>query len=83
MMSSVPIAVGDGVTLRKAHPCGGFDWTVVRTGADIGIKCDRCGRRVMLDREEFERRARQVKRSPFGVDDSGAFSAHPPSGDTV
>ena len=52
----IPFAVGDVVRLRKAHPCGGFDWTVVRLGADIGLKCHGCGRRVLLPRRELERR---------------------------
>jgi hypothetical protein len=47
------------VRLRKAHPCGGFDWTVVRVGADIGVKCQRCGRRVLLPRRDLERRLKQ------------------------
>jgi hypothetical protein len=55
----VPFAVGDVVRLKKPHPCGGFDWTVVRLGADIGVKCQRCGRRVLLPRRELERRVRQ------------------------
>jgi hypothetical protein len=78
--------VGDAVTLRKAHPCGGFDWTVVRTGADIGIKCDRCGRRVLLDRDEFERRARQVRRASESERTPGVISAVPAtplSGDAI
>ncbi len=57
----VSVAVGDCVTLRKPHPCGGYEWTVVRTGADIGLKCAACGRRVMLNREEFERRVKIVR----------------------
>jgi hypothetical protein len=52
------------VRLRKRHPCGGDEWTVVRTGADIGLLCASCGRRVMLDREEFERRVKQVVEMP-------------------
>ncbi len=48
------------VRLRKKHPCGSDEWTVTRTGADIGLVCDGCGRRIMLDREEFERRVREV-----------------------
>jgi len=59
-MRPVPVAAGDTVTLRKPHPCGGHVWTVTRTGADIGLRCATCGRRVMLDREEFERRVRSV-----------------------
>ena len=28
--------LGDRLRLRKQHPCGNFDWEVVRLGADIG-----------------------------------------------
>lgn len=55
-----PIRIGDVVRLRKPHPCGGHEWTVVRVGADIGLKCDTCGRRVLLTRREFERRLEKV-----------------------
>ena len=61
----VPFAVGDVVKLKKAHPCGGLDWIVVRLGADIGIKCQTCGRRVLLPRRDLERRLRHfVSRAP-------------------
>ncbi len=46
----------DVVRLRKPHPCGGFDWEVYRLGADIGVRCLGCQRRVMLPRRELERR---------------------------
>lgn len=49
------IRLGDVVRLRKAHPCGSTDWEVVRLGADIGIRCQGCGRRVLIPRREFER----------------------------
>ena len=52
----VEVHVGDTVRLRKAHPCGGFDWSVVRVGADIGLRCLVCGHRVLLARSVFERR---------------------------
>lgn len=50
------LALGDIVRLRKAHPCGSTDWTVVRLGADIGLECKGCGRRVLLARRELARR---------------------------
>lgn len=50
------VRMGDVVRLRKAHPCGGFEWEVVRLGADIGIRCRTCRHRVLLDRRTFERR---------------------------
>ena len=57
-LSSSPLAfaVGDTVRLRKAHPCGGRDWQVVRVGADIGLACVGCGRRIFLSRDDVERR---------------------------
>ncbi len=49
------IRLGDIVRLRKPHPCGSYEWQVVRLGADIGIKCCRCDRRVLLPRRKFEK----------------------------
>ena len=48
------------ITTRKPHPCGSGEWTVIRTGADIKIRCSGCGRIVMLDRESFLRRRKSV-----------------------
>ena len=53
------INVGDVVRLDKTHPCGGEEWQVVRVGIDIGAKCMRCGRRIMLERPAFERRVKE------------------------
>jgi len=53
------IRLGDVVRLKKPHPCGSFDWQVVRLGADIGMKCAKCQRRVLLERPVFERRVRK------------------------
>jgi len=52
------VRLGDVVRLRKVHPCGGYEWDVVRLGADIGVKCRTCGRRVLLDRSVFEKRVK-------------------------
>ncbi len=50
------LKLGDILRLKKIHPCGGYDWQVVRLGADIGIKCVKCQRRVLLERSTLERR---------------------------
>lgn len=56
---------GDVVQMRKAHPCGGDQWEIVRVGADIGLLCHVCGRRVLLPRRRFARGVRKfVRRSP-------------------
>jgi hypothetical protein len=58
MYTNEDIRLGDVVRMRKAHPCGSAQWEVVRLGADIGIRCYGCGRRVLLPRRQF---TRQVK----------------------
>lgn len=56
---------GDLVQMRKPHPCGGDRWEIVRVGADIGLLCETCGRRVLLPRRKFARGARKfLRRSP-------------------
>ncbi len=65
------VHVGDIVTTRKKHPCGGAEWQVYRIGADIGLKCLGCGRRVLLTRREFERAARIIRRPAPGEDPAG------------
>jgi len=52
------IKIGDVVRLKKKHPCGSDQWQVVRVGADIGIRCQKCHRRVLLARGVFERRVK-------------------------
>ncbi len=61
----VDFRLGDLIRLRKPHPCGSSDWRVIRLGADIGLRCQGCQRRVLLDRVVLERRLRTfVERGP-------------------
>ena len=50
------LLLGDVVRLRRTHPCGGDTWLVDRLGADIGLRCETCGRHVLLERRMLERR---------------------------
>ena len=54
------ITLGDVIRTRKSHPCGSDTWVVIRTGADIKIKCRGCGRIVMLDRAQFDKRLKAI-----------------------
>jgi len=63
------VQIDDLVRLRKPHPCGSYEWRVVRVGADIGLKCQVCGRRILLDRSTFKKR---VKTVIHRSDDAGA-----------
>lgn len=59
------VVLGDVVRLRKPHPCGSFEWTVVRLGADIGLRCHGCGHKVLLPRRVLEKRLKAfVSRGP-------------------
>lgn len=50
------LLLGDVVRLRRTHPCGGDSWLVDRLGADIGLRCQTCGRHVLIERPTLERR---------------------------
>lgn len=50
------VLLGDVVRLRRAHPCGSSEWRVDRLGADIGLRCQGCGRHVLLERRTLESR---------------------------
>lgn len=54
------IRVGDTITLKKPHPCGGRDFLVTRTGMDIKIKCCMCGREVMVPRSRIEKNIKGI-----------------------
>ncbi len=57
------LSVGDIVKLKKKHPCGGFEWEILRTGADFRIKCTTCDRQVWITRRELERRITKIIKS--------------------
>lgn len=54
------IHIGDRVRMRKVHPCGSYEWEITRVGADIGMRCLTCDRRVMLPRSKFEKRVKAI-----------------------
>ncbi len=51
--------LGDRVQMRKPHACGANEWIIIRTGADVKIKCHACNRIVMMDRADFVKRAKK------------------------
>ena len=54
------LRMGNVLRLRKVHPCGGYEWEVVRLGADIGIRCLQCQRRVLMSRSDLEKRVKAL-----------------------
>ncbi len=65
----IPLYLDDVVTLRKRHPCGGDTWRIVRLGADIGLRCLTCGRRVLVERSAAERDIKRFVERPLAPTD--------------
>ena len=59
-MTIPKISVGDTLELKKNHPCGGKRFTVMRTGSDIRIVCQVCGRDMTLPREKLEKNIKKI-----------------------
>ncbi|NFN19388.1 DUF951 domain-containing protein [Clostridium botulinum] len=55
--------LGEIVKMKKQHPCGSYEFEIIRLGADIKIKCTGCGRIIMLPRSKFQIRAKKVKKT--------------------
>lgn len=52
--------LGSTVIMKKPHACKTNEWVITRLGVDIKIKCLNCGREIMMDRLEFERKLKKV-----------------------
>jgi len=63
----IEVRLADVVRMRKVHACGGWEWNVVRLGADIGLVCRTCNRRVLLPRRQFERGLKAFVERPPAV----------------
>lgn len=60
MNKTIEFNLNDEVIMKKPHACGTNLWTITRNGADIKIKCNNCGREIMMDRLEFMRKLKKV-----------------------
>lgn len=56
-------SVGDIVKMKKPHPCGCYEWEVIRTGIDFKMKCCKCQHIVMLSRTKFEKGVKKIIKS--------------------
>ena len=56
------VAVGDVIKLKKQHPCGSFEWEVLRVGADFRLRCVGCDHQIMISRKIVEKNIRNLKR---------------------
>ncbi len=54
------LQINDKVITKKNHPCKNNEWTCVRTGADIKLRCDKCNKVVMFTLDEFKKSVKTV-----------------------
>lgn len=54
------IHIGDKLKMKKAHPCGAFEWEVLRVGIDFRLKCTGCGHMIMIPRKQAEKNVKQI-----------------------
>ncbi len=59
-------AVGDIIKMKKKHPCGSFEWEVLRVGADFRLKCIGCGHQIMISRKLVEKNTKELKKKEQG-----------------
>ena len=56
------VRVGDVLRMKKPHPCGSMEFTVLRSGMDFKIRCNGCGREVMVPRLKCEKNIKKIIR---------------------
>jgi hypothetical protein len=54
------LRLGDRVEMRKAHPCGSAEWVVYRLGADIGLRCAGCNKRMLMPRSVLNKSVKRI-----------------------
>lgn len=54
------INVGDRVEMKKFHPCGSKTFEILRVGMDFKIRCEKCGREVMVPRNKIEKNIKNI-----------------------
>lgn len=62
------ILVGDVVTTKKNHPCGSYDFEIMRTGMDFRVKCLGCEKQIWIERRKFEKRIKKIVREGEAVE---------------
>ena len=59
-MSEIKYEVGDKIRMKKKHPCGSFEWEILRVGADFRLKC--CGHQIMISRKIVEKNTKEIQK---------------------
>lgn len=55
--------VNDRIKMKKKHPCGSYEWQILRVGADFRLKCMGCGHQIMIARKIVEKNTKEIKKA--------------------
>ena len=61
------ISVGDILVMKKNHPCGSNRFLVLRVGMDFKLRCQGCGREMMLTPPEGRKSYPQSREKAGGI----------------
>ncbi|MFQ7311953.1 MULTISPECIES: DUF951 domain-containing protein [Sellimonas] len=61
-MMDVNFEVGDTIKMKKKHPCGSYEWEILRVGADFRLKCKGCGHQIMIARKLVEKNTKEIQK---------------------
>ncbi len=80
MIDTLDLRMGDVIRMARKHPCGGDQWEVTRIGADIGLRCTTCDRRVLMERVTLRKRAKEYvsRGAPLDPEIERALFGDPP-----
>ena len=56
------LEVADIIKMKKPHPCGSYEWEILRVGADFRLKCQGCGHQVMIPRKTVEKSIKEIRK---------------------
>ena len=59
-MQIIPLHLDDRLQLKKAHPCGGRIFRILRVGSVVRIVCETCGRDMTVDRIKLEKSVQRI-----------------------
>ena len=54
--------LGDVIRMKKPHPCGSYEWEILRVGADFRLKCTGCGHQIMVPRKLVEKNTKEIRK---------------------
>lgn len=62
------VRIGDTLVMKKNHPCGSASFTVLRSGMDFKLRCEKCGHELEIPRSKAEKNIKQIIREGAAVD---------------